>query len=384
MTFQLLGFGFNGFGQLCHPSEHGGTNEAQFTSVGVKKDKGDTTMVCQPRKLMSFPSKPLIHFSCAWDAMHISVQCSGSSCSLSTGRWSEVMQTANPFVVEGGRGSRQGEILRVVEVKDTILLQTSSRLLVGKATCSSPQLQESSLPQDQSLQFIPLSDGKLFAATLDCGEVYQCVIPTPTSELTLGPVIAGLKSPITHISCGTDHVLMLSNSGAVYSFGLGSRGQLGHGDILPRKEPHLIEALAGVAMKYTASGNWHSMTLSEYGDVYSWGWNDHGQLGHSHRSSSEVTKTVPLPTLVDIEVASGSECEWNCISISCGSRHSAAVADTGVLYTWGWNGYGQLGRRPLGGAVCPSPSPVDLGEVVAESVHCGHWNTVVMCKQSSQ
>ena len=33
-------------------------------------------------------------------------------------------------------------------------------------------------------------------------------------------------------------------------------------------------------------------------------------------------------------------------SISCGKRHSAALSGNGILYTWGSNEYGQLGRQP--------------------------------------
>ena len=28
-----------------------------------------------------------------------------------------------------------------------------------------------------------------------------------------------------------------------------------------------------------ASGGWHNLALTESGDVYSWGWNESGQLG---------------------------------------------------------------------------------------------------------
>lgn len=370
MAFCLLGFGFGGFGQLRPSSEDG-----RSTEVPVAVEERGDTLVCLGHKLMAFSSKPCIQFSSAWDSMHISAACSGSWYSYTTGRWSEVIQRVKPGTkAEGGVDYKV--VLRVTEVQDTILLWTSSHLLAGDPN-HPHRLQASSLPQ--SLRFLPLS-GKLFAAALDSGKVHQCELATPT-ELSIGPCIANLQLPITQVCCGTDHVLILGSSGVVYSFGVGSRGQLGHGNVLPKKEPCLIEALAGVAMKSVACGNWHSMTLSEYGDIYSWGWNEHCQLGHSSGTRGPVAKTVALPTLVDVEAAGYSEC--NFISISCGSRHSAAVADNGVVYTWGWNGYGQLGCRPLGGPILRTPSPMSLGEgILATEVYCGPWNTVVLCKLS--
>ena len=68
------------------------------------------------------------------------------------------------------------------------------------------------------------------------------------------------------------------------------------------------------------------MLLSEFGDLYMWGWNEKGQLGlavdHDHdgmqSSSGHVQcQTVPAPVSFsdDLEV----------LTVSCGSRHTAAV-----------------------------------------------------------
>ena len=40
-----------------------------------------------------------------------------------------------------------------------------------------------------------------------------------------------------------------------------------------------------------------------------------------------------------------SNMEAKIIQISCGKRHTSAVAESGALYTWGSNEYGQLGRQ---------------------------------------
>ena len=59
---------------------------------------------------------------------------------------------------------------------------------------------------------------------------------------------------------------------------LGSRGELGLGDLEERKEPVLLEALGGLTVTQVSAGGWHNLALGEEA-VYAWGWNESGQLG---------------------------------------------------------------------------------------------------------
>lgn len=56
-------------------------------------------------------------------------------------------------------------------------------------------------------------------------------------------------------------------------------------------EPRLLEALQGLRMAEVAAGGWHSVCVSETGDIYIWGWNESGQLALPTRSGTEK-KTV--------------------------------------------------------------------------------------------
>lgn len=121
---------------------------------------------------------------------------------------------------------------------------------------------------------------------------------------------------------------MLTDNGRVLSYGRGSRGQLGHGDVenVDNGCAQLIDALDGVPVKAIAAGGWHSIALSREGDVYVWGWNESGQLGYSRDTIS--MKALPLP----LEIS-----EDDCfMAISAGSRHSMAVSENGILFGWGW------------------------------------------------
>ncbi|XP_071946784.1 uncharacterized protein [Antedon mediterranea] len=89
---------------------------------------------------------------------------------------------------------------------------------------------------------------------------------------------------VCQVTCGKEHVLILTESGDVYSFGIGSRGQLGHGIPNSEKEPRVIEALQGIRVSAISCGGWHSAALSAIGDIYIWGWNESGQLGFPMKS----------------------------------------------------------------------------------------------------
>ncbi|XP_046567200.1 RCC1 domain-containing protein 1-like [Haliotis rubra] len=88
-------------------------------------------------------------------------------------------------------------------------------------------------------------------------------------------------SPVTSLSCGKEHVVFLTKHGHVYSFGLGSRGQLGHDSVEEETEPRMVDSLDGLRVVGVAAGGWHSAAITASGDLFTWGWNESGQLGHS-------------------------------------------------------------------------------------------------------
>ncbi|XP_076011850.1 alsin-like isoform X3 [Genypterus blacodes] len=68
----------------------------------------------------------------------------------------------------------------------------------------------------------------------------------------------------------------------VWSWGRGTEGQLGHGDQLARLQPLCIKRLTGEEVIKVAAGSHHSLALTALCQVYSWGSNLCGQLGHDN------------------------------------------------------------------------------------------------------
>ena len=186
------------------------------------------------------------------------------------------------------------------------------------------------------------------------------------------------------VACGSSHALILGETGLVYSMGLGSRGQLGHGSILSSSAPQLVEALAGLRMVAVGAGGWHSLALSVYGDLYTWGWNHDGQLGLGLESCSRVSAVGEREVVAEPSLVSMDGCEdLQFVSASCGSRHTAAVSADRRVWGWGWSAYGQVG---LVSSRIPHPVEVSMQRFTTCGwepcrVQCGPWNTfLVMCQ----
>ncbi|KAL2081752.1 hypothetical protein ACEWY4_023605 [Coilia grayii] len=80
------------------------------------------------------------------------------------------------------------------------------------------------------------------------------------------------------VCCGFHHSVVLMENGDVYTFGYGQHGQLGHGDVNSRGSPTLVQALPGISVQVTAGSN-HTAVLLTDGQVFTFGSFSKGQLG---------------------------------------------------------------------------------------------------------
>lgn len=208
------------------------------------------------------------------------------------------------------------------------------------------------------------------------GRAYQIEEDRTVDPFKYLSVAIPFEIRVDQVNCGKEHVLLLNeNHGTVYSFGLGSRGQLGHGQVDSEKTPRRVEALTGIQIKQVAAGGWHSLALSEFGDVYSWGWNECGQLGITCVPPEVPSTFYALPYIVDFP---GGETVVVCVG--CGARHSVAVTSEpeGNIWSWGWGRYGQLGHGDIEDR--KTPTLVEYFKNIDSrvmSITCGPWQTIV-------
>jgi alpha-tubulin suppressor-like RCC1 family protein len=160
------------------------------------------------------------------------------------------------------------------------------------------------------------------------------------SHATPQPIKHFQNSQIVQISCGDVHSLALSADGSVFSWGSNSYGQLGlTADLEQRTKcaysPERIFSLALFHVKGIASGRNHNIVLTKQGPVLAWGQGIYGALGMDDSTDCDVG----LPATIRLLSDSGLAVQ----AVECGGWHSCAFLDTGELYTWGYNGCGQLG-----------------------------------------
>ena len=97
---------------------------------------------------------------------------------------------------------------------------------------------------------------------------------------------------VVAVSAGGDHSLALTADGAVRSWGWGRSGQLGHGDQQRQLLPKKVEAFAGQRVVAVSAGSVHSLARTADGAVWSWGFGRFGRLGHGKEQNQLLPKKI--------------------------------------------------------------------------------------------
>eukprot|EP00854_Cymbomonas_tetramitiformis_P016355 gene16355-19412_t len=138
-------------------------------------------------------------------------------------------------------------------------------------------------------------------------------------------ILADLK--ITQVAAGGMHSMALTDEGHVWTWG---QPLCDFTNVSQRRPSRLIYPEVGI-IKKVAAGAFHNLALREDGIVLSWGRNDYGQLG-SGTTKFSSTPTV-VPKLEDVKVTNIAASGW----------HSLILTDRGEVYAWGRGEYGRLG-----------------------------------------
>ncbi|OIW04190.1 hypothetical protein TanjilG_00750 [Lupinus angustifolius] len=173
---------------------------------------------------------------------------------------------------------------------------------------------------------------------------------------------------VQNIACGGQHAALVTKQGEIFSWGEESGGRLGHGVDSDVLHPKLIESLCNTNIELVACGEYHTCAVTLSGDLYTWGDGtyNYGLLGHGNQVSHCVPKRVNGP-LEGIHVS----------SISCGPWHTAVVTSAGQLFTFGDGTFGVLGHGDRKNVSLPREVESLKGLRTVRAA-CGVWHTAAV------
>ncbi|KAE8651753.1 PH, RCC1 and FYVE domains-containing protein 1-like isoform X1 [Cucumis sativus] len=208
-----------------------------------------------------------------------------------------------------------------------------------------------------------IGDGLLGGGVNKVGS--QCSLNSKLDALLPKALESTVVLDVHGIACGGRHAVLVTRQGEIFSWGEESGGRLGHGVEADVSHPKIIDTLSGTNVELVACGEYHTCAVTLSGDLYTWGDGTHnyGLLGHG----SEVSHWIPQKV--------GGQMEGIRVSyISCGAWHTAVVTSAGQLFTFGDGSFGALGH---GDHITSNfPREVEtLRGLRTTKVACGVWHT---------
>ncbi|RDD42658.1 E3 ubiquitin-protein ligase HERC2 [Trichoplax sp. H2] len=184
---------------------------------------------------------------------------------------------------------------------------------------------------------------------------------------TVNEIMSNLKPNM--MTAGLGCTFIVTNDGCIYVCGHGQDGRLGLGTVnhvvIPRPI-YLKVFITKVASFYCGQ---HALALTGNGIVLSWGSNIYGQLGHGH------CRNVIHPTVIDTISSK------HIVDIACGSDSSAAISDSGELFTWGCGFQGCLGHGDT--ETYKLPKKVEaFKDYHVSKIACGCWHMLAIVNQN--
>jgi len=181
--------------------------------------------------------------------------------------------------------------------------------------------------------------------------------------------------PVTNakaIASGNGYTIVLMEDGSVYGTGDNYDGQLGTGDTTSQTiltEMTIRDGEGSIPVtnvKAIASGDSHTIVLTENGNLYGTGLNNDGQLG----TGDTTSQTILTPMI--------NETGKTPIAISCGQDHTIVLMSDGTVYGIGNNNDGQLGdltTDDIETTLTPMIMPEGLKAI---AITTGRYHTVVL------
>ena len=174
---------------------------------------------------------------------------------------------------------------------------------------------------------------------------------------------------IKQISCGSHFTICVSEDRELYSFGANTSGQIGIGEERDINFNSPQKIESLENVDFVECGSGHVICRLLTGDVFSWGYNGKGQLGIGN---------------MDMQFSPCKCVDWpdNIVDIKCGSSFALVLTSNLEVYSVGSNQYGQLGRSTFDDFSCNLECIASLSNKNIVRIECGSSHS--MCIDSSK
>ncbi|PNT76172.1 hypothetical protein BRADI_1g45250v3 [Brachypodium distachyon] len=209
-----------------------------------------------------------------------------------------------------------------------------------------------------------VGDGTLAHSSDLSGKSYSCSIDASIPKALESTILLDIHG----IACGSKHSVLVTKQGEMYSWGEESGGRLGHGVDTDVIHPKVISTLSAISIESVACGEFHTCAVSFCGDLYTWGDGMHnfGLLGHGNDTAHWIPKKV-CGLLEGLHIS----------SVSCGPWHTAVVSSAGQLFTFGDGVFGALGHGDRRSTTVAREVDSLRGMHTIRAA-CGAWHTVAI------
>jgi alpha-tubulin suppressor-like RCC1 family protein len=218
--------------------------------------------------------------------------------------------------------------------------------------------------RSDALAFIPpANDGS--PASPKTVNQYMLVFSGNMGEERVGPGMIGavaakrVVQKFARVFAGAEHSMVVKRNGTLLVFGENRNGQLGQGYFSEWPDIGIPTAVAvpGVDKVVEAAGGWYSLVRREDGSLLVWGNNDRGELGIGPTPRYVAS---PLPLTLP---GSGKPS-----AVAGGWIATYVLKDDGSLWSWGYNGQGQLGDGTYSSRSTPMQVTSNVAALARSSV----------------
>eukprot|EP00927_Polykrikos_kofoidii_P071646 TRINITY_DN67900_c0_g1_i1.p1 TRINITY_DN67900_c0_g1~~TRINITY_DN67900_c0_g1_i1.p1 ORF type:complete len:794 (-),score=117.94 TRINITY_DN67900_c0_g1_i1:72-2453(-) len=188
----------------------------------------------------------------------------------------------------------------------------------------------------------------------------------PVPRRVVGSPLDGKR--VASVACGTFHSLAVTQAGELFAWGSACAGRCGfasvkglpsvHDGVFYQPVPRQVTDgdLQGCRIVAAACSEGHSYAITYNGDLCAWGNADAGRCGLANVEGMPADPDGPFQP-VPKRVSGSYDGSGKVRSVACGSWHSLAVTRDGQLYAWGAARAGRCGFADVAGLPADENGP---------------------------